>query len=70
MRRKVTALRTAGTNWVVTEGLRAGDRVITQGLGNTIRHDSEVRAVPASAPQKVAPPGQGGAGRPGSGQRR
>ena len=70
MRRKVTALRTAGTNWVVTEGLRAGDRVITPGLGNTIRHDSEVRAVPASAPQKVAPPGQGGAGQPGSGQRR
>lgn len=70
MRRKVTALRTSGTNWVVMEGLQPGDRVITQGLGNAIRHDSEVRAVPASAPQKVAPPGQGGAGQPGSGQRR
>ena len=70
VRRKVTALRTNGTNWVVTEGLKPGDRVITQGLGNNVRHDSEVQAVPASTPQKIAPPGQGGAGRPGSGQRR
>ena len=70
LRRKVTALRTNGTNWVVTEGLKPGDRVITQGLGNNVRHDSEVQAVPASTPQKIAPPGQGGAGRPGSGQRR
>ena len=67
MRRKVTATRTNGTNWVVTEGLKPGDRVITQGLGNNVRHDSEVRAVPASAPQKIAPPGPGGQGRPGSG---
>mgnify|MGYP006172297315 CR=1 FL=1 len=33
-RRKVTAARTIGPNWVVTGGLKAGDRVITQGLGN------------------------------------
>jgi len=70
MRRKVTAARTNGTNWVVTAGLQPGDRVITQGLGNNVRHDSEVRAVPASAPQKISPPGQGGQGRPGSGQGR
>jgi membrane fusion protein (multidrug efflux system) len=65
-RRKVTAVRTNGTNWVVTEGLRPGDKVITQGLGNKVRHDSEVRPVPATAPQKIAPPGPGGASQSGS----
>jgi membrane fusion protein (multidrug efflux system) len=69
-RRKVTAARTSGMNWVVTDGLKPGDRVITQGLGNNVRHDSEVRAVPASAPQEIAPPGPGGQGRAGSGQGR
>ena len=67
-RRKVTALRTSGTNWVVTEGLRPGDRVITQGLGNNVRHDSEVRPVAASAPQRIAPPGASGARQPGAGR--
>ena len=33
-RRKVTAARTSGTNWVISAGLRAGERVITQGLGD------------------------------------
>ena len=70
LRRKVTANRTSGTNWVVTAGLQPGDRVITQGLGNNVRHDSEVRPVPASAPQEIAPPRQGGSGRPGAGQAR
>jgi membrane fusion protein (multidrug efflux system) len=65
-RRKVTALRTSGTNWVVTEGLKRGDRVITQGLGNNVRPDSEVKAVPAGSPQLVAPPGQNGSGKPGA----
>jgi membrane fusion protein (multidrug efflux system) len=31
--RKVTADRTIGDQWVVTDGLKAGDRLITQGLG-------------------------------------
>lgn len=65
-RRKVTAARTSGTNWVVTAGLNAGDKVITQGLGNNVRPNGAVRPVPASAAQRVAPPGQGG-GRPGAG---
>src|SRR6478609_9291816 len=69
-RRKVTAARTNGINWVVTEGLQPGDRVITQGLGNNVKHDSAVRAVLASAPQKISPPGPGGAGRPGAGKAR
>lgn len=51
-RRKIVADRTVGTNWVVTDGLKAGERVITQGLGN-IKHGDPVRAVPASAPQRI-----------------
>src|SRR5688572_162558 len=70
MRRKVTAVRTSGTNWVVTAGLQPGDRVITQGLGNNIRHDMEVRPVSASAAQEIAPPGQGGSRQPGAGKGR
>ncbi len=54
-RRKITADRTVGNNWVVTDGLQAGDRVITQGLGN-IKHGDAVRAVPASAPQRIGAP--------------
>jgi hypothetical protein len=42
--------------------------VITQGLGNNIKHDTEVRPVPASAPQRVAPPGRGGGRPPGAGR--
>jgi membrane fusion protein (multidrug efflux system) len=69
-RRKVSAVRTSGTNWVVTDGLQPGDRVITQGLGANVRQDSEVRPVPASAPQRIAPPGPGGGRPPGSGPAR
>jgi membrane fusion protein (multidrug efflux system) len=66
LRRKVTADRTVGTNWVVTSGLKAGDRVILQGLNN-LKAGTKVRPVPASAPQRVAVPknfklGQGGGG--------
>lgn len=68
-RRKVTAARTSGADWVVTSGLKPGDKVITQGLGaNGFRTGSDVKAVPASAPQKVGPPGAGGrkpGGKPG-----
>jgi membrane fusion protein (multidrug efflux system) len=69
-RRKVTAARTNGTNWVITSGLQRGDKVITQGLGNNLKQDDEVKPVPASSPQKVGMPkgaggGKGGSGRPG-----
>lgn len=64
-RRKVTANRTSGTNWVVTEGLSPGDKVIVQGLGSSVRPDAKVRPVPAASAQKVVPPGQGGGARPG-----
>ncbi|WEK47808.1 MAG: efflux RND transporter periplasmic adaptor subunit [Candidatus Andeanibacterium colombiense] len=60
-RRKVTAARTNGANWVVTDGLQRGDKVITQGLGSNIRQNSEVKPVLASTPQRIgAPKGAGG----------
>jgi membrane fusion protein, multidrug efflux system len=65
VQRKVTAERTQGAFWVVTEGLSPGDRVITQGLGRA-RPGQPVRPVPATAPQRIDPnrPAPGG-GRPG-----
>ena len=69
-RKKVVAERTLGTDWIVSSGLAAGDKVITQGLAN-VKQDAPLKPVPASKPQKVAPrpPGEGGGG-PGGGQRR
>lgn len=58
VRRKIAADRTFGANWVVTGGLNRGDRVITQGV-NGLRHGAAVRPVPASSPQRVAPPAPG-----------
>jgi membrane fusion protein, multidrug efflux system len=54
--RTVTATRTIGANWVVTAGLRSGERIITQGIAN-LRPGAEVRPVPASTPQRIVPPG-------------
>ena len=59
-RRKVIADRTVGTNWVISAGLRPGDKVITQGTAN-LRNGAELRPVPASAPQRIQP-GEAGAG--------
>lgn len=63
MRRVVETQRTAGASWVVTGGLKPGERVIVQGL-NGLKSGAEVKPVPAGAPQRIAapPPGQGGAG--------
>jgi membrane fusion protein (multidrug efflux system) len=55
MRRKVAADRTYGTNWIVTSGLKVGDKVITQGLSN-LKQGDKVRPVPQNAPQRVGPP--------------
>jgi membrane fusion protein (multidrug efflux system) len=65
-RRKVVADRTFGTNWVVSGGLRPGDKVITQGTAN-LKSGAPIKAVPASAPQRIAPRagGPGGQGRRG-----
>ncbi|WP_404480920.1 efflux RND transporter periplasmic adaptor subunit [Novosphingobium sp. BL-52-GroH] len=55
VRRKVTAERTYGVSAVVTAGLVKGDKVIVQGL-NGLRQGAAIKAVPSTAPQKVAPP--------------
>ncbi|HYX45974.1 MAG TPA: efflux RND transporter periplasmic adaptor subunit [Sphingomicrobium sp.] len=56
VQRTVVATRTMGPYWVVTEGLAAGEKVITQGTAN-LRDGAQIKPVPASAPQKVqAPP--------------
>ena len=52
VRRKIVADRTSGASWVVTDGLKPGERVITQGLGN-LRQGAAVRPVPASSAQRV-----------------
>jgi membrane fusion protein (multidrug efflux system) len=59
--RTVVAARTEGANWVVTQGLAPGDKVIVQGVAN-VRPDIAVRPVPATAPQRIEPPRQGQAG--------
>ena len=62
-RREVAAERTFGSDWVVTTGLQAGDKVITQGTAN-LRSGAPLRPVPAGSVQRVAPsksrPGAGG----------
>ena len=60
---------TEGANWVVTQGLAPGDKVIVQGIAN-LRPDVEIRPVPYTAPQRIeAPKGgqnaQGGAAKKG-----
>jgi membrane fusion protein (multidrug efflux system) len=57
--RTVVADRTVGANWVVTQGLAAGDKVIVQGTAN-LRPDAEIRPVPYTAPQRIEAP-KGGA---------
>ncbi len=59
--RPIKTSRTQGANWIVTDGLKPGDRVITQGTGK-VRPGQPVKPVPASTPQRVAPPPQAGSG--------
>lgn len=67
--RTVVAARTQGQNWVVTQGLAPGEKVITQGTAN-LRDGAEIKAVPASAPQKVQAPPPGSMRNGGTGGRR
>lgn len=55
VQRTVEAIRAEGANWVVTGGLRPGDKVITQGTAN-LRPNATIRPVPASASQQPKPP--------------
>ena len=55
-RQAVTATRTYGDQWIVTDGLKAGDKVIVEGLGK-IKEGQKLLAVPAgSAPRRPARP--------------
>jgi len=56
IQRIVRADRTQGQYWVVTTGLAAGDKVITQGTA-TLTPGAAVKPVPQNAPQRIqAPP--------------
>jgi membrane fusion protein (multidrug efflux system) len=64
VQRTVVATRTQGTNWVVTQGLAAGEKVIVEGSG-TLRDGAQVKASPAKAkpaaqPAKPAAPAKTG----------
>lgn len=59
--RPIKVARTVGDNWLVSEGLKAGDRVIVEGIQRA-RPGTPVKAVPfgsapaAAAPQQAAQP--------------
>lgn len=60
--REVTTGRSIGDKWLVTSGLKPGDRLITEGLINLRQPGAAVRAVPAgSKPQPPAGDGRSGA---------
>ncbi|MFC3595346.1 efflux RND transporter periplasmic adaptor subunit [Novosphingobium piscinae] len=64
VRRKIETARTRGADWIVTAGLKPGDRVIIQGTAN-LKQGAPIRPVPASTPERIAPGGgtPAGAGR-------
>ena len=53
--RRITADRVLGGSWVVTDGLKPGDKVIVQGLAR-LQANAPIRPLPANAPQRIAPP--------------
>lgn len=55
VQRTVTADRTQGAYWVVTKGLKPGDKVIVQGLTN-VKPDAPIRPVSADTPQNIVAP--------------
>ena len=69
--RTVQANRTVGAAWLVTSGLAAGDKVITEGL-DKIKPGQAIRPVPAGSPPPRPPAGPAaggsGAGQAGAGR--
>lgn len=57
VQKSIRAERTQGAFWIVTQGLEAGDRIITQGLAQ-LKPNQPVKPVAANSPQRVAPPGK------------
>lgn len=66
VQRKVKADRTVGDKWLVTGGLRPGEKVISEGLSR-IRPDQAIVPVPAGSPPRARPGGGGGRGHGGAG---
>lgn len=60
IQRAVRADRTQGAFWVVTQGLKPGDKVITQGIAK-LRPNADVKPVPAASSQQRTAPAAGGA---------
>jgi membrane fusion protein (multidrug efflux system) len=54
--RPIKVVRTVGDNWLVSEGLKAGDRVILEGLQKA-RPGTAVKAVPFGAKPEAPPAG-------------
>jgi membrane fusion protein (multidrug efflux system) len=54
LRKIVETARTAGSNRVVTSGLKPGDKVITQGLAN-LKSGAPVKPVAANSAEKLVP---------------
>jgi membrane fusion protein (multidrug efflux system) len=61
LERKITATRTQGPNWVVTGGIKPGEKVIVQGTA-TLRPGQKLKPVPANTPQRALPPAGGSSG--------
>jgi membrane fusion protein (multidrug efflux system) len=55
VRRTVTATQTVGPDWLVSDGLKPGDKVIVEGLAR-IREGKPIRPVPAGS-KPLPPPG-------------
>jgi len=58
VQKTVTAPRTQGTYWVITDGLNPGDKVITEGTA-TLQPGMTVDPVVAGTPEKIEVPKQG-----------
>jgi len=54
--RSIKVVRTVGDNWLVSEGMKAGDRVILEGLQRA-RPGTTVKAVPFGAKPETPPAG-------------
>ena len=54
----MVAERTDGANWVVTQGLAAGEKVITQGIAS-LKDGARIKPVPESAAQRIKAPKAG-----------
>jgi membrane fusion protein (multidrug efflux system) len=57
--REVTADRTIGDKWLVTAGLKPGDKVIVEGLGK-VKVGQPIVPVPAGSKPRPRPEGKGG----------